>query len=245
MGFKENTYIYEVEKFNEKESFELLSWNAFKGRQVDLSYMEVLSYVIQYTKGLPLALEVIGSHLFGKCIDEWKSAIDIYKKIPNEDVQQILKVSYDGLKEVEKEIFLDIACFYKRKELKYVKDLEEYAHGFDPSYGIGVLIDKCLISIDHDKRIEMHDLIQDMGREIIRQESPKESGERSRLWYHEDVIDVLENDTVSKTCMKFSFVHQYYLNNFFLVILIILFIIIFVFYMICEFRKFFFLLYKK
>ncbi|XP_059454645.1 disease resistance protein Roq1-like [Corylus avellana] len=41
----------------------------------------------------------------------------------------------------------------------------------------------------------MHDLLQEMGREIVRQESPKEPGERSRLWFDEDVRYVLEENT--------------------------------------------------
>ncbi|KAI4345096.1 hypothetical protein L6164_012259 [Bauhinia variegata] len=41
----------------------------------------------------------------------------------------------------------------------------------------------------------MHDLIRDMGREIIRQVSPLELGKRSRLWFHEDVLEVLIQNT--------------------------------------------------
>ncbi|GLT72965.1 hypothetical protein SLA2020_448560 [Shorea laevis] len=40
----------------------------------------------------------------------------------------------------------------------------------------------------------MHDLLQEMGREIVRQESPNEPGKRSRLWFHEDVRYVLEEN---------------------------------------------------
>ena len=43
----------------------------------------------------------------------------------------------------------------------------------------------------------MHDLLQDMGQEIIRRESPMEPGRRSRLWIYEDVIHVLKNNNVS------------------------------------------------
>jgi hypothetical protein len=42
----------------------------------------------------------------------------------------------------------------------------------------------------------MHDLIEDMGREIVRQESPKELGKRSRLWFHKDIVEVLEENLV-------------------------------------------------
>ncbi|KAL7177173.1 hypothetical protein ACSBR2_030499 [Camellia fascicularis] len=40
----------------------------------------------------------------------------------------------------------------------------------------------------------MHDLLWDIGREIIREEFPKELGKCSRLWFHEDVCYVLEKN---------------------------------------------------
>ncbi|KAK2378877.1 disease resistance protein RPV1 [Trifolium repens] len=44
----------------------------------------------------------------------------------------------------------------------------------------------------------MHDLLRDMGREIVRDKSPKELEKRSRLWFHEDVLDVLSDQTGTK-----------------------------------------------
>ncbi|KAJ1442453.1 Winged helix DNA-binding domain superfamily [Sesbania bispinosa] len=60
--------------------------------------------------------------------------------------------------------------------------------------GIETLIDKALITISHYETIEMHDLIQEMGREIVNQESIKNPGERSRLWKSEEGFDVLKNN---------------------------------------------------
>jgi hypothetical protein len=42
----------------------------------------------------------------------------------------------------------------------------------------------------------MHDLIRDMGREIVRQESTLEPGRRSRLWFSDDIVHVLEENKV-------------------------------------------------
>ncbi|RVW18689.1 Disease resistance-like protein DSC1 [Vitis vinifera] len=50
--------------------------------------------------------------------------------------------------------------------------------------GIRVLGDKCLISIV-DNKIWMHDLLQQMGQDIVGQEFPKEPGKWSRLCYPE------------------------------------------------------------
>jgi len=41
----------------------------------------------------------------------------------------------------------------------------------------------------------MHDLIQDMGRYVVRMQ--KDSGEQSRLWDVEDIEKVMVNNTVS------------------------------------------------
>ena len=42
----------------------------------------------------------------------------------------------------------------------------------------------------------MHDLLQELGKEIVRCESLEEPGRRSRLWLMEDVIHVLKCNTV-------------------------------------------------
>ena len=69
--------------------------------------------------------------------------------------------------------------------------------GYHPDYNIGVLIDKSLITIEGHEILRMHDLLQDMGQEIVRRESPREPGGRSRLWICKDVIRVLKNNIVS------------------------------------------------
>ncbi|XP_059455254.1 disease resistance protein RPV1-like [Corylus avellana] len=81
----------------------------------------------------------------------------------------------------------------KGENVEYVKKIL-VGCGFSSYSGIEELKDKCLISESHGSLV-MHDLIQEMGREIVRQESPNEHGKRSRLWLHEDVLDVLEENT--------------------------------------------------
>ncbi|KAJ0781636.1 putative TIR domain, P-loop containing nucleoside triphosphate hydrolase [Helianthus annuus] len=51
---------------------------------------------------------------------------------------------------------------------------------------------EALVSVCND-RLEMHDLIQDMGRQIVHEES-EEPGRRSRLWFPSDVFFVLNKD---------------------------------------------------
>ncbi|XP_028785831.1 TMV resistance protein N [Neltuma alba] len=184
--------IYEVDCLNKEEGLELLKWHAFKQSSVDSSCMGVLNNVVLYAGGLPLALEVIGSNLFGRETNDWNSALESYRSIPIKEIQQILKVSYDALEEYEQEIFLDIACCFQGDSFEYVRSAL-YARGICPDYGVQVLIDKCLIKMNHGK-VTMHDLIQAMGKEIVRQKSPYEPEKRTRLWFHKDILNALEEN---------------------------------------------------
>ncbi|KAI8549475.1 hypothetical protein RHMOL_Rhmol06G0027400 [Rhododendron molle] len=72
-------------------------------------------------------------------------------------------------------------------------------HGSDTSNyvqndEIRKLADRCLIKYDRHDQIVMHDMIRDMGREIVRQES-LDPGKRSRLWYCDDILKVLRDGT--------------------------------------------------
>jgi len=123
-----------------------------------------------------------------KSLYECSSALDKYESIPHEKIHEILKLSYDGLEENEKGIFNTF-------ELGIVTPLLQ-AHGFCVEDGLRVLVDRSLIKIDSSGLVRMHDLIRDTGREIVRQESTLEPGRRSRLWFKEDIVHVLEENTV-------------------------------------------------
>jgi hypothetical protein len=130
--------VYEVEGLKHEESLELFAWNAFKTKEIDPSYVDISNREVLYSNGLPLSVEIIGSDLCGKTKLEWKSALDTYEKIPHQNIQEILRVSYDGLKEFEKEIFLDIACFFKGYKLSDVMNILCSGRGFATDYYPGV-----------------------------------------------------------------------------------------------------------
>ncbi|XP_059455169.1 TMV resistance protein N-like [Corylus avellana] len=115
--------IYKVKELDSKEALELIGWNAFKGDKPTDDFLELMEHAIRYAGCLPLALEVLGSDLHGKDIHQWKSALDKYKRIPHTNIQEILRISYDGLHENEKNIFLDIACFFKGWQVKPTRSL--------------------------------------------------------------------------------------------------------------------------
>ncbi|KAM5549066.1 disease resistance protein RPV1-like [Rosa sericea] len=185
--------IYEVKELNDEEALELFNFNAFKGNIRLDDFFDLATSVIRYAKGIPLALEVLGSDLCSKNKDEWKDALEYYNKYPNQEIQQALKRSYEALEDRMKEVFLHIACFFKGDKQGYVIDVLQSCD-LNPMFALKVLEEKALIKFEKDNSIWMHDLIEDMGKEIVRQESPNEIGQRSRLWLYEDVCEVLEEN---------------------------------------------------
>ncbi|KAF5451955.1 hypothetical protein F2P56_027005 [Juglans regia] len=182
-----------MKEMDHDEALQLFTQHAFKSDKPIDGFEDLIEYALCYAGGLPLALKVVGSNLYGEDRNYWKSELKKYKRIPEENIQGKLKISYDGLDGFIKKLFLDIACFFKGDEKEYVTKILESCR-FYPYVGFKRLNDKCLITIDEDDRLGMHDLLQDMGREIVRQESPEEPGKRSRLWFHEDVREVLEKN---------------------------------------------------
>ncbi|XP_058008111.1 disease resistance protein RUN1-like [Hevea brasiliensis] len=79
--------------------------------------------VVSYAQGLPLALRVLGSHLFGKKTEVWESALGELQNTGNNEIQKVLRISYDGLDETKKKIFLHIACFFTGEDSNYVDDV--------------------------------------------------------------------------------------------------------------------------
>ncbi|XP_057998537.1 disease resistance protein RPP2B-like [Hevea brasiliensis] len=77
--------------------------------------------------------------------------------------------------------------------------------GFYTVDGLQNLIDRCLITVSEHEQIMMHQLIRDMGREIVRQESTENPGKRSRLWNHRDAVTVLKENTGSETVKALAF----------------------------------------
>ncbi|KAJ4969985.1 hypothetical protein NE237_003084 [Protea cynaroides] len=184
--------IYKVPALDKKESIELFSWQAFRMDHPLKEYATLANDIVQYLGGLPLALEVLGSFLFDKkSKPEWERVLQKLKRIPDDQVMKKLRISFDGLNDQEeKEIFLDIACFFIEMNKDYVQKILDGC-GLFSEIGISVLNQKSLIIINEKNQLMMHDLLRDMGREIVREES-EDSGKRSRLWFHEDIRDVLK-----------------------------------------------------
>ncbi|KAK9995064.1 hypothetical protein SO802_024767 [Lithocarpus litseifolius] len=183
--------IYEAEVLNHDEALKLFSLKAFKMDHPAEDYEKLSQAFVDYSKGLPLALEVLGSFLCKKNIDEWESELNRLTEFCDRGILNVLQISFDGLRPTEKDIFLNIACFFNHKNRDDVIKILDYL-GLHAIIGLRVLIDKSLIKLElHENRLWMHNLLQEMGRDIVCQECPKDPGKRSRLWSFKDIDNVL------------------------------------------------------
>ena len=150
---------------------------------------------ICYANGLPLAIVVLGSLLNGRSAFEWKSALDRLREFPESKILNVIQISFDGLHETEKEIFLNNACFFNHKNQETIIPILDYLE-LHPKIGLEIFIEKSLIKLQYNQ-LWMHDLLQEMGRDIVCKECPKDQlGKHSRLWLYKDIDNVLKNNTV-------------------------------------------------
>ncbi|MCH85447.1 TMV resistance protein N, partial [Trifolium medium] len=193
-------HVFTMTEMDENQSLELFSWHAFRQPSPREDFSELSRNVVAYCGGLPLALEVLGSYLTGRTEQEWRSALSKLEKIPNDQVQQKLRISYDGLEDyTEKDIFLDICCFFIGKNRADVTEILNDC-GFYADIGIAVLIERSLVKVEKkNNKLQIHDLLRDMGRAIVGESSAKEPGKHSRLWFPDDVVEVLTKNTGTET----------------------------------------------
>ncbi|CAL9020043.1 unnamed protein product, partial [Prunus brigantina] len=164
---------HKVEVLNNRQALKLFSRHAFKKNQPAEGFLKLSQRVLHCAKGLPLALKTLGSFLYMRDQDAWNSMLHNVEKIPNPTVFHSLKVSYDGLEEMEKKIFLHVACFHKGKDKEKIIEILDSIWDISSLIGMDILIEKSLLTIkknyDRSDTVEMHDLIQEMAWEIVRQ----------------------------------------------------------------------------
>jgi hypothetical protein len=154
--------IYKVKEWKFKESLKLFSLGAFGETQPYCRYWKLSERVVAHGGGIPLTLKVLGSHFRSREPDFWKSELNHLENNTESlvKIEKVLKGSYDGLTARVKEIFLDIAFFFK-DENKYFGMIILDACGFNDVSGIKLLEDKALVTISNSTyTIQMHDLLQ-------------------------------------------------------------------------------------
>ncbi|XP_039165680.1 TMV resistance protein N-like [Eucalyptus grandis] len=209
---------YEVQDMEIKQALRLFCKHAFRNNSPTKDYDALSQDIVRKVAKLPLAIEAIGSDLYvlglakkpyGVTIELLQETLQKLDEGPPEVVQKVLMISYKGLEEKTKEVFLDIACFFINEDQTYPiimwNDLN-----YQPDSAIRVLLLRSLIKI-RDNKFWMHDQVRDLGRHIILKEhTPK----FSRVWKHEDAVELLKRKEGNGDVVALSLTSNEYYHNF-------------------------------
>jgi len=172
--------IYTLKGLNREHSQELFCSHAFGQPRPALGFEDVVEKFLDICNGLPLSLKVLGALLCGKYdLEYWSAQLHKTSKILPSDIQSTLKISYDALDKEEKQIFLDIACFFIGEHRDTVIRILD-GSGWEGWLGLRNLENRCVVEVDSENCIRMHDQVRDLGRDLAK-ETPE-----LRLWWLTD-----------------------------------------------------------
>ena len=89
--------IFKVDELFYNDALKLFCLYAFGQNRPMADYEELTHRILEYVGGIPLALQVLGSSLLDKEKEVWESSVNKLKNILDKDIYKVLKVSYDGL----------------------------------------------------------------------------------------------------------------------------------------------------
>nr|AXU93615.1 RPP4/RPP5-like protein [Arabidopsis thaliana] len=187
--------VYEVKLPSQGLALQMISQYAF-GKDSPPDDFKALAFEVAELAGsLPLGLSVLGSSLKGRDKDEWVKMMPRLRNDSDDKIEETLRVCYDRLNKKNRELFKCIACFFNGFKVSYVKELLE------DDVGLTMLAEKSLIRITPDGDIEMHNLLEKLGREIDRAKSKGNPGKRQFLTNFEDIQEVLTEKTGTVTLL--------------------------------------------
>ncbi len=180
---------------NDVQARELFVFHAFgRASYVPESFEEISNKVVAACAGLPLSLKVVGSFLNGTHnMEIWKETLNKLHKpsstleTTEDHLNSWFRIIYDNLPKKEKDMFLDISCFFCddfsiEKGLKITTAIQIW-----DEVGLLNLEDSNLINITKNGIIIMHQQLQNLGRKIARDE------ERNRSWDPKETLHLFSH----------------------------------------------------
>lgn len=174
----EEASIYKLEGLDEEHSRQLFCLHAFNQSDPKEGFEDVVQKFLKISDGLPLSLRELGAQLFKeplpKLIKEplkrWEAHLrkQSGSGLPSV-IERRLKVTYEGLAKEEKEIFLDIACFFIEEDRDMAIGIWEVSD-WNGKLNLENLENKFLLEIDSENCIKMHHHIRNLGRGLADKE---------------------------------------------------------------------------
>ncbi|KAL3739159.1 hypothetical protein ACJRO7_020543 [Eucalyptus globulus] len=210
-------WTYELTGMDFDHSLQLFSKHAFRRDYPIEQYIFHSKRAVNICSGLPLALEVIGSLLSGKSIEDWDATLKELEEFPHHNVQEKLMISIKALNEDQRKIFFDVACFFIGIDKRIVIYMWENCK-FLPQQSLNTLQQRSLIKIREDNRLWMHDWLRDIGRNLIQQRSGWQPEKQRWVWTHAQALEILEKmqmggvhgiESIEAICLKLDEMSQY------------------------------------
>ncbi len=164
-----------MKPLKEKPAKELFMFHAFgNGNHVPTKdFNDICMKIITACGGLPLSLKVLGFFLCNtKKLEIWEGALDTLKNgqsvtggNDNEELWNVLKISYDNLDKKNQNMFLDIACFLGGLKISTI--CRAWSGDYSkPKFGLENLQHRSLIEWKEGGILYIHEQLRDMGQNI-------------------------------------------------------------------------------
>eukprot|EP00253_Pinus_taeda_P026710 PITA_26710 len=158
--------IYKLCGLSPQHSRDLFCAHAFDKPYPLPGFESLVDRFLKVCDGLPFSLRVLGLLVRGENNkSRWGYRLDQVQKNAPKEIQETLRISFDGLEREEKEIFLDIASFFINERRDMAIRLWD-GSGWNGLLGFQTLQNKSLVEVDSEDKIKMHNHLRDMGREI-------------------------------------------------------------------------------
>ncbi|KAG0562812.1 hypothetical protein KC19_9G173000 [Ceratodon purpureus] len=202
IDMKKDVHLHNVQRLGSEDSQYVFASFAFDGHwNVKSGFEELVLKISKACGGVPLVLTVYGALVKGEDVAIWKEVLEKLNKIDDtrgtydtfgRAIFDRLRISFDALRSPEyQNMFLDITCALLGKP-KDMAILAWKSHGWSPTIGIQVLVQRALVTVDSFGRFQTHDLLRDMGRQILEEQRSK--GVITRLTTPESLTRLRENE---------------------------------------------------
>ncbi|KAL3746404.1 hypothetical protein ACJRO7_015373 [Eucalyptus globulus] len=161
---------YMVTELDDGQAFKLFCKHAFRMQSSIPDFDGLSNCIVKATEKLPLAVEVVGSFLRGKSIQEWEMMEKSMKarlmssQKTTVGLQELLDICNGELDHQQKDIFLDIACFISGVDARIASYMWPNCY---PSSGCILMP---LAKIGENNELQMHRLLRRLGKRIFEQE---------------------------------------------------------------------------
>ncbi|XP_048133537.1 disease resistance protein RUN1-like [Rhodamnia argentea] len=166
----EKARTYMVSELDDGQAVELFRKHAFMMQSSTPDYDELANRIVNATEKLPLAVEVIGSFLRGKSIEEWEKIEKSMKLFTMSSgnatvgIEEIWYLCYRELDQHQKDIVLDIACFISGVDARVASYMWPVS-----SHPTSNCIWVPLARIGENNELQMHRLLRCFGKRILNQ----------------------------------------------------------------------------